>query len=126
MRALDTTTERGGRPARMATHRATASIAVVVGPIGRLEGEQSANFRRRLTALSMVEGADVAVDLAAVPAIDEAAARCLADARVLLERNAGRLRVQCSRSQPRATLRDAGVTTELFTVTDRAQKGAWS
>ena len=123
MRSLDTAAAPAGWTMLMDAHRgaASASIAIVVGPIGRLEGDQSAAFRRRLAALSMVEGADVAIDLAAVPAIDDAAARCLADVDVLLRRNAGRLRVHRSRSQPRAKLRDAGVAAELLTFSsDRA------
>ena len=117
MRSFDTAAATGGRTMLVhALRRATsASIAVVIGPVGRLEGGQSAVLRRRLAALSLADDADVVVHLAAGPAIDDAAARCLADADVLLMRNAGRLRVHRSWSQPRAKLRDAGLAAELLT-----------
>ena len=126
MRSLDTAAATGGRTMLIhALRRATSgSIAVVIGPVGRLKGDQSAAFRRRLAAPSLVDDADVAVHLAAVPAIDDPAARCLADADVLLRRNAGRLRVQRSWSQPRSNLRDAGLAAEHPTFSsDRAPMG---
>jgi anti-anti-sigma regulatory factor len=129
MRALATTEQVSGRPARSDAPRGatSASVTVVVGPIGRLEGEQSAAFRRRLVALSMVDGADVAVDLAAVPAMDDAAARCLADVGMQLKASAGRLRVYRSRSQPRAQLQAVAMAAELFAITsNNTQMGDWS
>ena len=126
MRSFDTAAATGGRTMLMDAQRTatSGSIAVVIGPVGRLEGGQSVAFRRRLAALSLVDDADVVVHLAAVPAIDDAAARCLADADVLLRRNAGRLRVQRSWSQPRSNLRDAGLAAEHLTFSsDRAPMG---
>jgi len=121
MRSFTTTTESGGRTTLVDAHpRATASIAIVVGPVGRLEGPQSAPFRRRLAALSLVEGADVTVDLAAVPAMDTVTARCLADAGAVLRQNAGRLSVHRSRHQPRAMLRQAGLAAELVSTASHA------
>ena len=125
MRSLDTAAATGGRTMLMDAQRTatSASIAVVIGPVGRLEGDHSAVLRRRLAALSLVDDADVVVHLAAGPAIHDAVARCLADADVLLRRNAGRL-VHRSWSQPRAKLRDAGLAAELLTFSsDRALMG---
>ena len=91
MRSLDTAAATDGRTMLMdAQRRATSgSIAVVIGSVGRLEGDQSVAFRRRL-----------------------------------VRRNAGRLKVHRSRSQPRAKLRDAGLAAELLTFSsDRAPMG---
>jgi len=53
---------------------------VVVRPTGRLEGEHSRRFRQTLAALRGMEGVHVVVDLAAVPSLDDVAARALQSA----------------------------------------------
>ena len=88
---------------------AAAAVTVLVRPVGRLEGDQSVAFRRRMAMLSVVDGAELAVDLAAVPAMDDAAARSLADAASRLSHHAGRLTVRHSRTQPREVLRAVGL-----------------
>ena len=88
---------------------AAPAVTVVVRPVGRLEGNQSVAFRRRMAMLSVVDGADLAVDLGAVPAMDAAAARSLADAASRLSHHAGRLTVRHSRTQPREVLRAVGM-----------------
>lgn len=91
MRSFDTAAATGGRTMLIHAQRTatSASIAVVIGPIGRLEGDQPAALRRRL-----------------------------------VRRNAGRLRVHRSWSQPRAKLRGAGLAAELLTFSsDRAPMG---
>lgn len=124
MRSFDTTTHPTGRAPLTDTHPTSASVAVLIGPVGRLEGTQSAAFRRRLAALSQVEGAHIAVDLSAVPAMDTATARCLTEAGERLHNTAGRLCVHRTRSQPRAMLRAAGLAADLLTTTpDQARTG---
>jgi anti-anti-sigma regulatory factor len=110
MRALSSSTDFGTEPRLGGGETASAAVTVLVRPVGRLEGDKSVAFRRRLAVLSVVEGADLAVDLGAVPAMDAAAARSLADAASRLAHHAGRLTVRHSRCQPREALRELGMT----------------
>ena len=98
---------------------APAPVTVVVQPVGRLEGERSVAFRRRLAVLSVVDGADLAVDLGAVPSMDDAAARSLADAASRLSHHAGRLTVRHSRTQPREALGAVGLSDARTSVSAR-------
>jgi len=109
MRALPSTLELGEDATFGAAGAAPAPVTVLVRPIGRLDGERSAAFRRRIAMLSVVDGAELAIDLAAVPAMDDAAARSLADAANRLSRHAGQLTVRHSRSQPSEVLRAVGL-----------------
>ncbi len=110
MRALPSSAEFGAEPRHAGGDVALATVTVLVRPVGRLEGSQSVAFRRRLAMLSVVDGADIAVDLGAVPAMDAAAARSLADAASRATHHGGRLTVRHSRCQPREALRELGVT----------------
>jgi anti-anti-sigma regulatory factor len=112
MRALSSISEIGDDTALggAGTAAAQAPVTVLVRPVGRLEGERSAAFRRRIAVLSVVDGADLAVDLGAVPAMDAAAARSLADAASRLAHHAGRLTVRHSRCQPREALGALGIS----------------
>jgi anti-anti-sigma regulatory factor len=78
-----------------------APVCVVVSPLGALEGGRVALFRRRMALLSAEPGADVVVDLAAVPVLDTAAAQSIVDARSRLGRRGGRLRLVRAGAQPR-------------------------
>ena len=118
MRALPSSTDLGAESRLGGGGPGSTAVTVLVRPVGRLEGDQSVAFRRRLAVLSVVEGADLAVDLGAVPAMDAAAARSLADAASRLEHHAGHLTVRHSRSQPREALRELGLT-----ATGRARRG---
>lgn len=79
-------------------------ITVALRPIGRLEGEESSHFRRAVAALSGVDGAHVVVDLVAVPSLDDAAARALAQAGSELARRGGTLTLEHVRAQARERL----------------------
>ena len=109
MRAIASSTEFGAEPRLGGAGAAPAAVTVLVRPVGRLEGDQSVAFRRRIAVLSVVDGVDLAVDLGAVPAMDAAAARSLADAASRLAQHGGRLTVRHSRCQPRAALHELGV-----------------
>ena len=111
MRALPSSADSGAETRLGGGGAAPAAVTVLVRPVGRLEGDQSVAFRRRLAVLSVVEGADLAVDLGAVPAMDAAAARSLADAASRLAHHSGRLTVRHSRSQPQEALGALGLTT---------------
>jgi anti-anti-sigma regulatory factor len=113
MRALPTITELGhdAELTEACSGPASPPVAVLVRPVGRLEGARSVAFRRRMAVLSVVEGVDLAVDLGAVPAMDDAAARSLADAAARLAHHAGRLTVRHSRCQPRQVLLEIGLST---------------
>lgn len=86
---------------RMAVRR---THPVVVSPIGPLEGPRVLLLRRRLALLSVHHGAEVVVDLAAVPSMDSRAAQAIADARARLGRRGGLLRIVNVRAQPSSAL----------------------
>lgn len=115
-----TTTLERNHTRRESTQRADArmagrfdGLAVTVAPSGRLEhvhyGDAS---HRAITLLSVVPGADITVDLHAVPIIDETSAQLIADAQSRTRRNGGRFTVLRARSQPREALLAFGVRSE--------------
>lgn len=107
-----------GPAARANASTGTDAVVIAVSPVGRLEGLHSERFRRHLALVSVVDGAQVSVELSAVPAIDDAAARSLADANARLLRSGGQLTVRRARSQPREKLQQLGVRPDLRLVRD--------
>jgi anti-anti-sigma regulatory factor len=82
----------------------STSASIVVRLSGRLEATGSSRLSSALAALAEIEGVDVVVDLAAVPSIDEQAARALVRARAAAEVHHSRLVLEHVRAQPRELL----------------------
>lgn len=81
-----------------------SSTVVVVRPTGRLEGEGSQRFQDVLAAMSAVDEADLVVDLAAVPTLDDASASALVAAQGEICRRHGTLTLEHVRGEPRGHL----------------------
>jgi len=88
--------------------RRPGAVAVTVCPTGRLERDHCEASYRAITLLSVVPGADITVDLRAVPSLDETSAQLIADAQRRTRRHGGRFTVLWARSQPHEALLAVG------------------
>lgn len=95
------------RPSRGPT--APVTVTVTLAPHGPLEHASTAALRRSLALLTAVPGADVVLDLHAVPCVDGAVASVLSACQGATEDRGGRFRVRGARSQPRDLLTVHGV-----------------
>ena len=91
----------------------SGGVAVTVSPTGRLERAHCDASYRAITLLSVVAGADITVDLRAVPSMDETSAQLIADAQRRTRRLGGRFTILWARSQPHEALLAVGAGSEV-------------
>ncbi len=84
-------------------------VTVTLAPRGRLEHTSTGALRRSLALLSAVPGADVVLDLHAVPCVDDTVASMLQACQAATADRGGHFCVRGARNQPHELLTAHGV-----------------